>query len=128
MRLLLDANAIIWGVDDPGKLGSEAVVLLADSSHERWISAGTIWEISIKIGLGKLTLSQPFRAWIAQAINDLAANQLPISIEHADSQASLPRIHGDPFDRLLVAQAMVEGMEIVSIDAVFDQYGAKRRW
>ena len=92
------------------------------------LSAGTIWEIGIKVGLKKLSLSLPFRQWMAKAIADLGLTTLPITVAYADVQAGLPRHHGDPFDRLLAAQAQVESVSLVSADLVFDQYGVNRIW
>ncbi len=128
MRLVLDAHALIWAVDDPSKLGLQASTAIRDPANDLLLSAGTIWECAIKVGLGKLTLSCPFRQWMEQAIADLSAGVLPITIEHADLQAGLPRHHGDPFDRLLVAQAVVEHASIVSNDAALDAYGVARLW
>ncbi|MBI3836527.1 MAG: type II toxin-antitoxin system VapC family toxin [Planctomycetia bacterium] len=128
MRILLDSHALIWAVDDPSKLGRQADAALRDPGNEVLVSAGTAWELSIKIGLGKLTLSLPFRQWIARAMTDLGVSLLPTTVEHADEQSRLPKHHGDPFDRLLVAQAHVEGLTIVCSDAIFDQYGVPRVW
>ncbi|HEV3137538.1 MAG TPA: type II toxin-antitoxin system VapC family toxin [Pirellulales bacterium] len=126
--MLLDSHALIWAVDDPLKLGRQADAALRDPGNEVLVSAGTAWELSIKIGLGKLTLSLPFRQWMARAMTDLGASLLPITVEHADEQSRLPKHHGDPFDRLLIAQALVEGFMVVSSDAVFDQYNVPRVW
>lgn len=128
MKLLLDAHTLIWAVDDPVKLGSQATLLLQDPAHDLILSAGTVWELSIKVGLGKLALSVPFRQWMEQAIGDLGMTVLPITVEHADVQAGLAKHHGDPFDRLLAAQAQVEKMSLVSKDTIFDQYGIQRIW
>lgn len=128
MKLLLDAHALIWSVDEPSKLGQEAPQLLQDVSNELFVGAGTIWEISIKMGLGKLGLSLPFKQWTEQAIADLGAFCLPIDIRHAEAQMTLPRHHGDPFDRLLAAQAQVEDLVVISSDPIFDRYGVARRW
>ena len=87
-----------------------------------------MWELSIKTGLGKLTLSLPFRRWMEQAIADLGLTVLPISLESCERQASLPFHHRDPFDRLLAAQALVENIKVVSADTVLDQYGVDRIW
>jgi PIN domain nuclease of toxin-antitoxin system len=104
------------------------LIVVRDLSNELFLSAGTAWELSIKVGQGKLKISRPFRPWIEQAILDLELSLLPISIAHAEAQANLPRHHGDPFDRLLIAQAFVEGMTIISVDAQFDLYGVARIW
>ncbi len=128
MRLLLDTHAVIWAVDDPAKLSSDAANAIEDPANELLVSAGTIWEVSIKVGLKKLSLSMPFRRWMNKAMADLGLTLLPINVEYADVQAALPRHHGDPFDRLLVAQAQVENVSLVSADAVFDHYGVTRIW
>lgn len=128
MKALLDAHALIWAVDDPQRLGPNAAHAIGDSGNELLLGAGTIWEIAIKIGLGKLSLSVPFRPWIDAAIRDLGVKILPLTVEHADIQSRLPRHHGDPFDRLLVAQAQGEHVVIVSTDPVFDAYGIARIW
>jgi PIN domain nuclease of toxin-antitoxin system len=128
MRLLVDAHIVIWAVDDPPKLSPHAATALEDPANELLLSAGTIWEVGIKVGLNKLSLSMPFRQWMNKAIADLGLTLLPITVDYADVQVGLPRHHGDPFDRLLVAQAQVENVSLVSADAVFDQYGVKRIW
>jgi PIN domain nuclease of toxin-antitoxin system len=128
VKLLLDAHTLIWAVDDPSQLGSQAAASLRDANNELLLSAGTIWVLSIKVGLGKLTLSLPYRQWMTKAITDLGAIVLPITVEHADVQAGLPFHHRDPFDRLLVAQSQVESVRVVSSDTIFDDYGTPRLW
>lgn len=128
MRLLLDSHALIYAVDAPARLSASAKTALQDPANELLLSAATIWEISIKVGLKKLTLSVPFRPWMNQAIVDLGLTLLPITVDYADSQANLPDHHRDPFDRLLIAQATVEAISIVSADSIFDQYNVKRLW
>ena len=128
MKLLLDTHTLIWAVDAPSKLGPQAVTALQDPANDLLLSAATIWEIAIKVGLGKLSLSMPYRQWMNQAITDLGMTVLPITVEYADVQVNLPKHHGDPFDRLLVAQSQVENIHLVSADPVFDQYGINRLW
>ena len=128
MRLLLDTHALIWAVDQPSQLGPAAVLALQDSSNDLLLRVGTIWEIAIKVGLKKLALSLPYRQWMGQAMADLGVSALPITVEFADVQAGLPNHHKDPFDRLLVAQARVENVPLVSVDSIFDQYGITRLW
>ena len=128
MRLILDSHLLLWAVDDPGRLSPTATALLQDPANELLVSAATIWEMSIKVGLGKLTLSQPYRAWMTQALDDLGATILPITVEYADAQAALPFRHHDPFDRLIIAQTLLEGISVVSDDGLFDAYGVSRLW
>src|SRR5438046_1269843 len=105
MRLLVDAHSMIWAVEQPAKLSAAAAAALQDPSNELLLSSATIWEIAIKVGLGKLKLSLPYRQWMTKAMSDLNMSILPITVDYAQAQSNLPRHHGDPFDRMLVAQA-----------------------
>lgn len=128
MRLLLDTHTLIWAVDQPFLLGQSARSALENTEHVLILSAATLWETAIKVGLNKLTLSIPYRQWMMQAIGDLGIQVLPITVEVADAQIGLPYHHRDPFDRLLATQALVEKLVLVSNDLVFDQYGVERLW
>ena len=128
MRLLLDAHTLIWAVDDRSRLSPRAASSLEDPANDLLLSAGTIWEVAINVGLGKLALSMPYRRWMAQAMADLGVSVLPITVEYADVQAGLPWHHRDPFDRLLIAQAMAEEVPIVSRDPTLDEYPVTRLW
>lgn len=128
MRLLIDSHALIWYVDQHQQLSSVSHAAMSDPANELLLSAGSIWEIAIKIGLGKLVLTQPYLVWMSQALSDLGITLLPITVQYADAQASLPKHHSDPFDRLIVAQALVENVSIVSADARMDAYGITRLW
>jgi PIN domain nuclease of toxin-antitoxin system len=126
--MLVDTHTLFWSVDDPSKLSAVAMRALQDPSNNRLLSAATIWELAIKLGQGKITLSMPYRKWMEKAIADLALDILPVTVDYADKQSSLPPHHKDPFDRLMIAQALVDGVPIVSIDAAFDAYGVTRIW
>lgn len=115
-------------MDDPSKLGVRAVAVLEDPANELVISIGTIWELSIKTGLQKLSLSLPYRQWMERALADLGLAVSTITLDFAERQMALPSHHRDPFDRLLVAQCLVESIPLVSADSVFDQYGITRVW
>jgi PIN domain nuclease of toxin-antitoxin system len=128
VKLLLDTHTFIWAVDQPTLLGPNAKTTLEDLANNLMLSAATIWEIAIKVGLKKLTLSLPYRQWMTRAISDLGVTTLPVTVEYADVQAELPQHHRDPFDRLLIAQAIVENVPLVSNDTIFDQYGVARVW
>ncbi len=128
MKLLLDSHAVIWWVDQHELLSSLAYDAIEEPKNDLLVSAATIWEISIKVGIGKLKLSQPYRDWMNHAITSLRATTLPITVEYADIQASLPPYHGDPFDRLLIAQSRSENLTLVSSDSTFDSYGVNRLW
>ena len=128
MRYLLDTHTLIWSQDDPGKLSAPATTALSNPAHERLLSVVTLWEIGIKVAMGKLTLSKPFRVWVQTAVTDLVLTELPIALDHIEKQMGLPFHHRDPFDRLLAAQSLAEGMPLISADAVFDAYGVNRIW
>lgn len=128
MRVLLDSHALIWYVDQDHLLSKVAHSTITDASNDLSISAATIWEVAIKTGLRKMSLSLPYHAWMTKAIFDLRLSILPVTLEYADVQSRLPDHHRDPFDRLLVAQAQVEGIPIVSADVTFDRYGVTRIW
>jgi PIN domain nuclease of toxin-antitoxin system len=116
------------GSDDPARLGKNAAIELRNLNNQLLLGAGTLWELSIKVGIGKLSLSLPYRQWMNKAIADLGLAILPVTVEYADLQAGLPRHHADPFDRLLVAQAIAENAHIISADAQLDAYAIRRIW
>ena len=128
MRLLIDSHALIWFVDQHQQLSTVSHAAMSDPSNELLLSAGSIWEIAIKVGLGKLVLTQPYLLWMSQALSDLGITVLPVTVEYADAQANLPKHHSDPFDRLIVAQAIIEKVSIVSADGRIDAYGITRLW
>jgi PIN domain nuclease of toxin-antitoxin system len=128
MRVLIDSHALIWYVDQDKLLSLASRAAISDPTNDLLLSAGTIWEIGIKAGLGKLVLTQPFKFWMDQAISDLQVTVLPLSVDYVDVQLKLPKHHGDPFDRLIVAQAIVEQVPIISVDASLDAYGITRIW
>ncbi|MDB5306880.1 MAG: hypothetical protein JWO38_1082 [Gemmataceae bacterium] len=128
MRHLLDAHTLLWSQDDTGKLSAAATAALTEPAHDRLLSIVTVWEIGIKVALGKLPLSKPYRPWIQTAISDLVLSDLPITLDHVERQMSLPFHHRDPFDRLPAAQALVEGIPLISCDTIFDAYGVTRIW
>lgn len=128
MKVLLNTHAMIWWVDHDELLSASAHDAIADSRNELRISAASVWEIAIKVGIGKLKLSLPYRDWMNQAISDLRASILPISVEACDVQSGLPLHHGDPFDRLIIAQSFAEQITVVSNDSTFDLYDVHRLW
>jgi PIN domain nuclease of toxin-antitoxin system len=109
-------------------LSLAAATALQDPANELLLSVATIWEIAIKIGLNKLTLAQPFSRWMNRAIADLSLSLAPITVQYADVLVTLPSHHRDPFDRLIIAQALTDTLLIVSADSRFDSYGVTRVW
>jgi len=110
MNLLLDTHALLWWLDDPATLSEEARLAIADSKNMVFVSAASVWEITIKKGLGKLDAPNNLEEVIAEN----RFSPLPITIAHALAVSQLPRHHNDPFDRTLAAQAKVEGLTLVT--------------
>jgi PIN domain nuclease of toxin-antitoxin system len=118
MRLLVDAHTLLWWLDDPALLSEAARSAIRDARNDVLVSAATIWEIVIKQALGKLQAPDDLQG----AISSCRFATLPITVSHALAVRGLPAIHRDPFDRMLVAQAMVEHMEIAARDPVVPKY------
>lgn len=121
-RLLLDTHAFLWWLADSPRLGARARRAIAHAG-EVWVSAATVWEISIKMSLGKLEL--PRDADIEAELVNQGFRALPIDVPHAMAAGALPNHHRDPFDRMLVAQAQVEGLTIVTADDSIPVYGGR---
>lgn len=128
MKVLLDTHTLFWSAEDPSKISVAAMSVLQDPANHRLLSAATIWELAIKVGLGKIKLSTLYRQWMEKAIIDLVLDIVPVTVAYADRVVVLPPHHKDPFDRLMAAQALVDGIPIVSNDVVFDAYGVTRIW
>lgn len=128
MRLLLDTHAFLWFITNDSQLSAAAKVLIADPSNEILVSPASYWEIAIKVKLGKYPLSVPYLTLITQGVDRNGFKVLPIEPRHTEMLTTLPLHHGDPFDRLMVAQALVEEISLVSIDPQLDAYPIKRIW
>ncbi len=130
MRLLLDTHTLFWYIDGDQKLTGTAQTLIQNFTNEVFISPASYWEIAIKVNLGKWTLNRPYEEFIELAQVQYGFNVLPILPVHTARLIGLPYPdnHRDPFDRLLVVQAMVESMPIVSADSKLDAYGVIRLW
>jgi len=126
--LLVDTQAMLWFFWDDRQLSDDAKAHIEDGEHRKLISVASCWEIAIKVGLGKLDLGEPSRTFLPREIARNNFELLPIRLEHATKVEELPLHHRDPFDRLLIAQVMVEDLPVISADRVFDQYGVSRLW
>jgi PIN domain nuclease of toxin-antitoxin system len=122
LRILLDTQVWLWMLAAPERLSDEARVMLADPTHELLLSAASTWEVAIKAGLGKLTLPGPAQQVVPEMIAASGVVPLPIQLPHTLRVAELPPHHRDPFDRLLVAQAQLEGVPVCTADPVLGQY------
>ncbi|WP_423226701.1 type II toxin-antitoxin system VapC family toxin [Candidatus Amarolinea aalborgensis] len=128
MNLLLDTQALLWFVLDDSRLSGRARESIVATDGLIFVSPASFWEIAIKISLGKYALPAPFAAfWDDQLLtNDFTL--LPIAMSHTARVVDLPFHHRDPFDRLIIAQSLVEGTPVASSDEMFDRYGVKRVW
>lgn len=122
MRYLLDTSVLLHSLTTPPKLNQRAMSLLADETSELYFSAASSWEMVIKAGIGKLVLPEAAAEFVARAMRLMSLRPLEISHLHALAIASLPAHHPDPFDRILIAQAVEEGMTLLTEDRVFEKY------
>ena len=128
MRLLLDTHTFLWWIDNDPLLSDSARVAIASERNECFLSLASCWELAIKTSIGKLRLSKSVERFIPE---ELAANDfqlLSLDFKHVAKVETLPFHHRDPFDRLLVAQALTERLTIISADTVLSEYGVKRIW
>ena len=128
MRLLLDTHTFLWAVAEPRKMSARAASALRNGSNELYLSAASVWEMAIKRSLGKLETDVPLGDLIEQGREKIQLRVLDVIAAHGVSVEDLPFHHKDPFDRLLIAQALWEEMTIVGADGRFDAYGVKRVW
>jgi PIN domain nuclease of toxin-antitoxin system len=124
----MDTHAFLWFVLGDPLLSNEARRHIEDPGNEKLVSPASYWEIAIKIRLNKYTLSQPYEEFMQKGIVDNGFVILPIEPKHTAVLTSLPFHHRDPFDRLIIAQAMVEQIPVISRDAVFAAYSVTRIW
>ena len=128
MKVLLDTCAFLWLVTDDSKLSPIAKEIFLDTENELFLSAVTGFEITVKFNLGKLQLTEPPKEFIVNRIQSNALTELPISMKHTLALQDLPFYHKDPFDRLLVAQAYVHQIPLLSADQQLSAYDIKRLW
>lgn len=128
MRLLLDTHTLLWWATDRARLSPAALAVCEDASNVLLLSVVSVWEMQIKAQLGKLTLTIPLATLIDREVNTNGMTLLPVELEHVLALDTLPAYHKDPFDRLLIAQAQLEGATLVTTDSVFARYGISRLW
>jgi PIN domain nuclease of toxin-antitoxin system len=122
VKLLLDTQCWLWWFAEPERLNEEAIEHIADERNELWFSVASIWEIGIKVAIGKLPLPKPVDSYISSRMVQLDMQYLEIRSPHALRAAALPLHHKDPFDRMLIAQAQIEEMTLVSADSRFSNF------
>ena len=122
MRILLDTQCWLWMAASPERLSARARSLVDTTEHDLFLSAASAWEIAIKHALGKLRLPEPPARYVPTRLEILRTLPLPIEHRHALQVGALPVHHRDPFDRLLIAQAQMEDLPILTADSVFSRY------
>ena len=127
MRLLLDTHAFLFAIAEPELLTAKSRRLLASREVERWVSVVCLWEIAIKVQIGKLAMPLDETFYIRQ-LQALKAQTLGVNVQHSLGVMKLPLHHRDPFDRMLIAQAREEGLTLVTRDTAFKAYGVATVW
>jgi PIN domain nuclease of toxin-antitoxin system len=128
MKFLIDTHVVIWRTSDPQKLSPRVYNLLADANTQAILSVVSIWEMQIKLSLGKLKSKTPLPELVEDEIKRNQIQLLQLDLSHIYALSDLPNHHRDPFDRLLIAQAKIEKLVIISIDEKFDSYDIERLW
>ncbi|MDD5057266.1 MAG: type II toxin-antitoxin system VapC family toxin [Sideroxydans sp.] len=128
MKLLLDTHAFLWINDDPERLSKAVRELCSSGKHEFYLSMASAWEMQIKCQLEKLTLAMPVEELVNKNVQENNFKILAIELTHISHLAKLPPHHKDPFDRIIIAQAMLEGMAIVTADQAFAAYTVPVVW
>ncbi|MEW5920436.1 MAG: type II toxin-antitoxin system VapC family toxin [Bacillota bacterium] len=128
MKVLLDTHTFLWWISDNPQLSDEARKLISNGENILFLSAASGWEIAIKTGLGKLTLPADITSFIMGQMHLNSITPLPVELNHALHVYTLPKLHRDPFDRILIAQAQVESLSILTADPQFAAYQVKVIW
>ncbi len=128
MSLLLDTCALLWFLSNDRKLSATARAAIEQPSNTRWLSPASLFEIAIKVRIGRLSLAAPFGSLFPAKLSAADIHLLPVEPSHIEPLTVLPLHHKDPFDRLIAATALVEGFTLVSADSAFDAYGVSRLW
>ena len=128
MRLLLDTHVLIWWLAGDPVLSADAKAAVADPDNEALVSAVSAWEIATKYRIGKLPQAAILAADMPEILARHGFVEMPITVLHGQAAGNLPGLHRDPFDRMLIAQAVLGDLVLVSNDAVFDRYGVRRLW
>ena len=128
MKLLLNTQCFLWWFAEPERLNSNAIEQIVAEDNEVFFPVASAWEIAIKVEIGKLPLPEPVDTYVASRMRLLGAKYLDIILPHACKVATLPLLHHDPFDRILVSQAQIGQMTLVTADEILAQYSIDLLW
>ncbi|CAN5646768.1 type II toxin-antitoxin system VapC family toxin [soil metagenome] len=129
MRILLDTHAFLWWASERGaRLSDRGRDLLGDGTNEVALSLASVWEIAIKVGVGRIDLPDAVERYIPERLRHDGFDLMSIELPHVFRAGELPRIHGDPFDRMIVAQAQIEGLPILTADPGISRYDVETIW
>ncbi|AEP13142.1 MULTISPECIES: type II toxin-antitoxin system VapC family toxin [Chloracidobacterium] len=128
MKLLLDTHTVLWFWWDDPQLGATAKAAICNPANQKFVSLVSPWEVAIKVSLKKLDIGGSYAGFFRQHMLRTYFEWLPFRDDHFNCLTTLPFHHRDPFDRMLVAQSLIEGMPLLSADTIFDTYGVNRIW
>jgi PIN domain nuclease of toxin-antitoxin system len=126
--MIVDTHAFLWWAEDSPRLSKKARAVFADGRTQLLWSVASTWELAIKVGIGRLRLPEPVLEYVMSRMTRYGIDSLSLEHAHAARVAELPHRHGDPFDRLLIAQALVEGVPVLTADTRFREYGVEVIW
>jgi PIN domain nuclease of toxin-antitoxin system len=128
MRVLIDTHVFIWYIQNSERLPGSVATYINDGRNDILLSIASVWEMAIKQSTGKLNLGLPYASFIEEQMRLNSMKLLPLRLDHLEVVTTMPFHHRDPFDRLLIAQAMLENIAIVSVDSIFSSYPVQRIW
>lgn len=125
---LIDTSTFLWFISGDSRLSRTAGVLISSADNEIFLSIASLWEIAIKVSLGKLEISMPYEHLVSKQIEDNEINLLPVETHHLKALVKLPYHHRDPFDRIIISQGIAENLPILTCDRMFQDYPIERVW
>jgi PIN domain nuclease of toxin-antitoxin system len=129
LKILLDTHAFLWWVSERGaRLSDRAREVLSDGATDVALSIASVWEIAIKVGAGRMILPDTVERYVPDRMGVHGFVLMPVELDHAFRAGALPRLHGDPFDRMLIAQAQIEGLPIITADPAISRYDVETIW
>jgi len=128
VKYLLDTHTFLWWISDNPALSQKAREIISDSANDIYLGAGSVWELAIKTRAGKLALDGELESFVGKHLQSNSFQMLPITLPHAAKVQKLPNKHRDPFDQMLAAQSLVEGMPLISKDQIIAGFGAEVVW